>query len=226
MKQRVAKSFKGHIEQQKVRGKQIEKRIVKIAVNMNKLYDRLKKLPESEYVERKRLEDKFLERGAKKIYLFERGSELPSKMSIDVNSEEKTLLGKIRNEVRHRLLRDYANRNMKVTRPIAHVAASIKITTGADDRVALDRARLVVERAASEQIDHLEKLKEKGETDRYRLKRALLGIDMKAKEASDDILEKGEKSKYMQTLNYTTYKKKKQQHKEDDYAEGFKWLEK
>jgi len=236
MRKRIARTFKGHLEQQKALERNLQNKIISASKRFNeafaavKAFERKEKkngLTKQEKSEHEKRQSEMVQRGANIWGLFKQVNNISSMLNVNANAAPGSRLERIRNEVRHRLVRDYSFRGNKVTRPIAHVAASIKISTGADDRVAIDRARTILSEAAAKEINDFETKKNSEDFDKHAFGRGMATIERKAKEVSNDILLNGESSKYMQVLKYRKIKKKRELIPEEkSYAEGFKWLEK
>jgi hypothetical protein len=176
MRTRIARTFKGDLEQNLFRSSDFRKRLFRTEGRVRTVLEELNKAsagsPRFDQLVNER--DKLfahMDRLEMRIHDPERIK------AIRKEYEELPTIYKARNEIRHRLVRDY-----KIRSDIANVASVIKMVKGYDDLAAISRAKTLL----SDEMLRGE-LKEKD-------------YDKEA-EIADDILLNGESSKYLKRLN-------------------------
>jgi len=176
MRTRIARTFKGDLEQNLFRSSDFKKRLYRAEDRIKLVIDELNKTnahsPRFSQLVNER--DKLFAHMDRLEMRIHDPAEI---MAIRKEYEELPTIYKARNEIRHRLVRDYG-----VKSDIANVASVIKMVKGYDDRAAISRAKTVL---ADEML--LGDLKEKD-------------YDKEA-EIADDILINGESSKYLKRFN-------------------------
>lgn len=191
MRIRMAKSYKGELEQTLVKSEKFRKRVQLFEDRIRKIREELEKMdPRS---------PRYSELTEKKNRLYEAMDKFnfrihsPTEMrGFQKEYQELPTIYKARNEIRHRLIRDH-----NIKSDIADVAATIKMTKGLDDRAAIKMAREILDNeimagrmSELKIVDEIGERETADETEHN--KRWII---------ADDILLHGESSKYLKRLN-------------------------
>jgi len=176
MRTRIAKTFKGDLEQNLFRSSDFRKRLFRTEDRVKTVLEELNKTSAGS----PRFDQLVNERD--KLFAHVDRLEMRIHDPAEIKAIRKEYEGlptiyKARNEIKHRLVRDY-----NIKSDIANVASVIKMVKGYDDLAAISRAKTVL----SDEMLRGE-LKEKD-------------YDKEA-EIADDILLNGESSKYLKRLN-------------------------
>ncbi len=191
MRIRMAKTYKGELEQTLVKSEQFRKRVQLLEERARKIREELEKTDpqsprHSELAEKKNKLYAIIDKFNSRIHS-------PMEMrGYQKEYQELPTIYKARNEIRHRLIRDHS-----IKEDIADVAATIKMTRGLDDKAAIKMAREILgNEIMAGRMSELKIVDEMGERETAdeteRNKRWII---------ADDILLHGESSKYLKRLN-------------------------